>query len=377
MMLGFALAGCSAMPFGRRPFPPPPTNPILLELATGSWIKIHQQTPGDAVTFQRRSHAGSAFDSRRSRLVLFGSEEHGIDWTNSPLIFDLVTLQWQRLYPDDDVSTYRVNGDGLAVAGPDGSHPWAMHTFGAVTYDPAADRVVVASFPGHMKPGRFTNAMAELWPEVQRHPTWLFDPGSGTWTALAGEPVCFFPYSTTYDSTRGLILGYRDDGVYELSLARQEWRHVAWPGLLSWGSNAVYDSRHRALVVFGSHDRGNEVVAYWPASRRHQVMPTPGLRPPGGANVPFAYYPDIRRSVAVVDRTTDDGATKAETWLYDLGRDRWQHDATADLPFGVGMNYNLEYDPDHRLLLLVAAPPGEAVAVWALRLRSERTWLFH
>jgi hypothetical protein len=251
-----------------------------------------------------------------------------------------------------------------------------MHTFGAVTYDPVADRVVVASYPGHMAPGLFTEAVANLWPEVRRHPTWLFDPGSGTWSALAGEPVHFFPYSTAYDSTRGVTIGYRDNGIYELSLANQQWRQAAARGLLGWGSNAIYDSRQKALVVFGSHERGNEVVAYWPASRRHQVMPTPGERPPGGSSVPLTYDPDLGRSVALVDRTTSDGATTAETWLYDLGRDRWQHDATADLPFGVGMNYDLEYDPNHRLLLLVAAPPDEAVAVWALRLRSDRTWLW-
>jgi hypothetical protein len=35
------------------------------------------------------------------------------------------------------------------------------------------------------------------------------------------------------------------------------------------------------------------------------------------------------------------------------------------------MNYNLEYDPGHRLLLLVATPPDEKLpAVWALNLRN-------
>ena len=43
----------------------------------------------------------------------------------------------------------------------------------------------------------------------------------------------------------------------------------------------------------------------------------------------------------------------------------------ATLPFGVGMNYNLEFDSGHLLLLLVAAPPGELVAVWALRLGDD------
>ena len=97
-------------------------------------------------------------------------------------------------------------------------------------------------------------------------------------------------------------------------------------------------------------------------------MPTPGLRPRGGCNVPLAYHAELGRSVALIDGQTETGTRMAETWLYDLGRDRWERVATADLPFSVGMNYNLEYDPTHRLLLLVAAPPGEAVAVWALRL---------
>jgi hypothetical protein len=152
---------------------------------------------------------------------------------------------------------------------------------------------------------------------------------------------------------------------------------VATPGLLGWGSNAVYDSRQQALVVFGSHENGNEVVAYWPASGRHQVMPTPGPRPRGGCYVPFAYHAGLGRSVALVDGKTEPGETLppwAETWLYDLGRDRWQRVATADLPFAVGMNYNLEYDPTHQLLLLVAAPPGEWIAVWALRLESSCWW---
>jgi hypothetical protein len=256
----------------------------------------------------------------------------------------------------------------LAVAGSEGAHPWAMHTFGAVTYDPAADRIVVASYPSHMQPGLFTNALADVWPAVRRHPTWLFDPGSGEWTALAGEPVHFSPYSIEYDSTRNLVLGYRQDGVYELSLATQQWSQVATPGLLGWGSNAVYDSGQQALVVFGSHDKGNDVVAYWPESGRHRVMPTTGPRPRGGCYVPLAYHAELGRTVALIDGTTEAGATMAETWLYDLGDDRWQRVETADLPFAVGMNYNLEYDSIHRVLLLVAAPPNEPIAVWALRL---------
>jgi hypothetical protein len=41
---------------------------------------------------------------------------------------------------------------------------------------------------------------------------------------------------------------------------------------------------------------------------------------------------------------------------------------SADLPFAVGMNYDLQYDAGNDLLWLVAAEPGRPVAVWALRL---------
>jgi len=260
--------------------PVPPTNPRLLALPAGRWVKIHQQAADDAVVFRRQSHGGSAYDSRRNQLVLFGSDSHGRDWTNSPLTFDLTTLQWHRSYPSDDVATYRVNADGLPVAGVAGDHPWAMHTFGAVVYDPAADVIIVASYPHHMVPGRFTNVLAELWPRVRRHPTWLFAPGTGTWTPLDGDAMHFAPYSVAYDSRRGVVLGYRDDGVYELSLQTRLWRKLVSPGLLNWGSNTAYDARHKALVVFGSHERGNEVVAYWPSSGRHRIMSTPATRAP-------------------------------------------------------------------------------------------------
>ena len=168
-------------------------------------------------------------------------------------------------------------------------------------------------------------------------------------------------------------MGYRRDGVYELSLVTGRWQKVVEGGLLSWGNNAVYDSRNRALVAFGSHERRNDVVVYEPVTLRHRMMPTPGRRPPGAKNVPMAYHPDIGRTVTVVDRapmygTRDRGKMRAETWLYDFASDAWARVEEATLPFGVGMNYNLEFDPGHRLLLLVANPPGEPVAVWALRL---------
>ena len=147
----------------------PRLNPVLADLEPDRWVVLHRQQPDDEVRFHRQEHGGSCFDTRRGRLILFGSNTHGRDWQNSPLVFDPVSCTWSRLYPDDDLSTYAVTGEGLPVAGERGDHPWAMHTFGCVLYDPNRDEMVIASWPQHMVPGRFSRALAHVWDKVKRN----------------------------------------------------------------------------------------------------------------------------------------------------------------------------------------------------------------
>jgi hypothetical protein len=103
------------------------------------------------------------------------------------------------------------------------------------------------------------------------------------------------------------------------------------------------------------------------------MMPTPGKRPPKDQHNPMAFHPGAGRTVVLVDHVLErDGrrVTKAqtETWLYDLGEDAWTRVETATLPFACGMNYNLEYDPAHDVLLLVTGGYRRPTAVWALKL---------
>src|SRR5438034_1178213 len=82
----------------------------------------------------------------------------------------------------------------------------------AVTYA-ASDRLIVASSPEHLEPGRFTDAMAHLWPRIRRHPTWLFELDPEHWRVLDPPDVDFFAYATAYDSDRAVVIGHRPDGV--------------------------------------------------------------------------------------------------------------------------------------------------------------------
>ena len=347
----------------------PELNPRLRDLEPNRWLKLHEQAPGDAVRFQRQEHGGSCFDPKRGHLILFGSNTHGKDWTNSPLVFDVAACAWSRLYPDDPRSTYAVSPDGLPVAGEKGDHPWATHTFGALVCDPERDEMVVCCYPAHMVPGRFSNALKDLWGQVKRHPTWTFDLSKREWRALPCRAEHFFPYCAAWDSDRKVIIGYRPDGIFELGGEPREWKKVAPGGFFGWHTNAAYDAKNKALVVFGSNENSNDIVVYRPATGDHRRMPTPGARPPKDQHCPMCFDPGSGRVVVVVDRKLDDRGKKAqaETWLYDLAADAWTPLPAATLPFGCGMNYNLEYDPNHEACLLVTGTYGQPTAVWALR----------
>lgn len=349
-------------------------NPVLLKIEPNVWFKLHEQKPGDAARFARQEHGGSCFDTKRGQLVLFGSNSHGRDWHNSPRFFDPVTCQWTQCYPDDAFQTYAVTDAGLPVAGEKGDHPWAMHTFGTLEYDASRDQIIPAIHDAHLVPGRFTNLFKDLWPKVKLWPTWTFDCQKKIWQALPCAPQHFFPHCAAYDSDRKSILGYRNDGIWELSGEPRQWQRLTTKVLLGgWHNNAVYDAGQKALVIFGTNTNSNDIEAFWPRTGGHKLMPTPGDRPPKDQHNPMAYEARLGQTVIVVDRTLPGEprgkpARQAETWLYDLANDKWTRIDSATLPFGVGMNYNMEYDPAHGCLLLITGDGAAPTTVWALRI---------
>ena len=143
-------------------------------------------------------------------------------------------------------------------------------------------------------------------------------------------------------------------------------------GLLGWHNNAVYDSWYKKIVVLGSNENSNDTVVYDPVTKQQSKMPSPGVRPPEDQHIPMAFHPVLGKTVALTERTKP-GSNQpdneiTETWLYDLFTDSWEQVTSATLPFGCGMNYNLEYDQGRDVLLLVTSEPGRPTSVWALRL---------
>ncbi len=343
-------------------------NPALKALPAGVWHKIHQQagdSPGD---FRRQAHGSAAFDPVRGRLMLFGSDTHQLDWDNSVRFFDMGSLSWSRSYPPDDYATYRVNADGVPVAGRKGDRPWAMHTFDAVEFDPISDRLIVASHPAHLSPEKRWGVDPALWRQIAHHPTWAYHVGDNRWQPLVKDGESFFPYAVTFDPHRRWLVGVKPGGYWALSVDNAEWTLLAKGSPRVWHNSAAFDSDLDTLVSFGAHNGSNAVWQYRLGQEQGRVMPTPGARPPGGGSIPLVYHPRVKKVVALVD--ADDGSQygEAQTWLYSVADDAWEPIPGARLPFKIGINYDMVYDPNHELLILVANLSTEPTAVWVLRL---------
>lgn len=341
-------------------------NPSYESLQANRWYKISQLAPDDAGYFERQYHAGSAYDSKRGRLILFGSDTHGTDWSNAIRTFDMAALKWDAFGGVSDPALYSVNQDGVPVAELGVTWPWAMHTFDAIDYDRSEDQLIVASYPEHLVPGRFGNWVKDVWGAIKVHPTWHYDFKTGQWSYNKKQPVSFFPYATAYDTKRKRLFGFRPDGVFEYSKDRG-WTKIAQKGINVYHTNAVYDAKYDVFVIFGTHKLSNSVFIYRPGDRLIQTMPTTGTRPPGTQASPFAYHPGMGKSVALIDNPKGD-EEGAQTWLYDVGNDAWERVEGADFPYRLGMNYNMQYDTVNNQLILIAHSKNEPVSVWVLRL---------
>lgn len=333
-------------------------------LPKNKWLKIHQQTQGEPGYFIRQAHAGSAYDTLRNRIILFGSNTHNNNWNNSLYTFDLQTLLWTEAYPEDAPETYSINAKGQAVAGINANHPWAMHTFAAIEYDRLQDSLIVASYPGHLAPNRFGGKKIKpLWQKIKQHPTWIYNFSNKYWQAFSGKSIDFFPYAIGYDTDRGVITGFRPNGIYDWLGDFGGWQKVGKKVYPQWHTNVVYDTINHIFLFYGGNKMKDDVHSYKAGDNATKKMATQGERPPGGQSVPLVFNKKLGKMVAVIDKHK-----KAETWLYDYSGDHWQKVTGADFPFKLGMNYNMEYDAKQDLIILIANAPDEEASVWVLKL---------
>jgi hypothetical protein len=353
-------------------------NPRLLALKPNTWSLLAQPTQA---SWRRQAHAGIAYDSKRGRLLIFGSNTHGLDWDNEVHEFDPVTGRWETHYPRAPKESYRADAAGRAIAGTDRLLPWAMHTYDNIVYDPRLDAIVVSALPEH-------NPIRKSLPAAKIHPTWIYDLKSRQWRIFAnnGMPYPkFFAAASAYDSERDVIAAYKS-GMWEIGPERDQWKKAT----KGTGENhhnthhsMDYDAKHEKLVVFGDYHNSNSVWVYTPGARAgdkgtwEEKTPQGNSCPPG-QHFPVAYDSEHGVFLLVVDNipfTMDQKgrrkpmgrARSSSTFVYDLGRNRCVRLPDADLQ-PLGMNYMMAYDRFHKVFLLVTGDHSKPAAVWALRL---------
>jgi hypothetical protein len=350
-----------------------PLNPRLLTLKPNTWSLLAQ--PGEA-GWRRQAHAGIAYDSKRGRLLVFGSNTHGLNWDNEVHEFDPVTGRWETHYPRAREESYRADAAGRAIAGTDRLLPWAMHTYDSIVYDPKLDAIVVSALPEH-NPIRKSVTAANI------HPTWVYDLKTRQWRIFAnnGKPYPkFFAAASAYDPDRDVIAAYKR-GMWEIGPERDEWERASEENHHKIHYTMEYDAKHRKFVVFGDHRNSNAVWTYAPGARAGERGTWEKKAPPGchaGQHFPVAYDSEHGVFLLVVDNTpylAEGGgqrkptapARSSSTYVYDLGGNRCIRLPDADLQ-PLGMNYMMVYDRFHKVFLLVTGDHRKPAAVWALKL---------
>ncbi|HHJ39729.1 MAG TPA: hypothetical protein ENJ86_09750 [Methylothermaceae bacterium] len=324
-------------------------------------------------TWTRQGHSGAAFDPKRNKIYLFGSDTHSTNFDNTIHEFDLNTLKWSTHYPEAPVESYRADEFGRAISGVDNLFPWAMHTFDNVVYDPNLDALVVTARPNHNYKAH------QVAPDARIHPTWIYDLPARRWHILENNDQPYpvnFAGSTAYDSHRDVIVSYsKDDGIYELGPERKQWQLATNEKHHEIHYSMEYDPDLRAFVVFGDfHGPREGVWIYYPGAQAGEPGRWEELPPQGDTechsdeHFPVAYSSTLKKFLLM---PRDHEGKLRFACLYDATRNTYERLPTAGLVTEQNMNYMMVYSPNHDVFLLVTGSHNTPIRVWAIRILEE------
>lgn len=349
-------------------------NPRLLALQPNVWIKIKEAR---GLHWHRQAHAGIAYDSKRGRLLIFGSDTHGYDWDNEVHEFDPATETWTTHYKRAPKETYRADSLSHAIAGGPRLLPWAMHTFDNIVYDPKLDAIVVTALPAH-------NPIRRRISDAKIHPTWIYDLNNHAWRIFQnnGKPSpTFFAAASAYDPDRDVIVAYKKTGVWELGPDRTEWKKATGERHHEIHFMMDYDTNHHKLAVFGDYHSTNAVWVYTPGPEAgskgtfEKKVPV-GDSCPRDKHFPVAFDDDNSVFLLVPDNTHPPPPKSSSTFVYDLEHNRYTKIPGADMP-PLKMNYMMVYDKFHKVFLLVTGDHSKPMTVWALKLDLKNLGIFN
>lgn len=355
-------------------------NDQLFDLTPNTWVRLRVGLTG---AWRGSGPAGVAFDSRRNKIFVFGSDVGEGDWDNVVHEFDPVILQWSSHERAARRASYRKDSDGWPVAGEDRPQPWAMRVYDGLLYDPSLDALAVTARP-KLNP-------ALRWVEgIERHPVWIYRLADRQWQPMGpgAAGVVSHGGGSAYDAARDALLIYNQTGIWEMGAERMAWLHASEEAHHVARQNLVYDSRRRRFVVFGGKGGGRKLWTYVPGNRVGEAGRWEGVSPADqGCQTQGWVAADFdsdnavfllvttggRQQPATVKAEGDEASAKRPdvgsapaTCVYDPEENRFLR--LPEAPPAPQADKVVVYDPVYKLFFLMGKDAQDRPAVWALRL---------
>ncbi|RMG36459.1 MAG: hypothetical protein D6720_05115 [Gammaproteobacteria bacterium] len=355
-------------------------NDQLFDLTPNTWVRLHVGLTG---AWRGSGPAGVAFDGRRNKIFVFGSNVGEGDWDNVVHEFDPVILQWFSHERAARRASYRKDRDGWPVAGEERLQPWAMQVYDGLLYDPRLDALVVTARPKRNPALRWVGG-------IERHPVWIYRLADRQWRPMdPGEAaVVSHGGGSAYDAARDALLIYNRTGIWEMGAERTNWSHASSETHHMGRQNLVYDSRRGRFVVFGGGGDDRKLWTYVPGEQVGATGRWKGVTPAGDGclsqgwvaadfdsdNAVFLLVTAGNGQQPAVAKVEGEEADAKQpqvqsapaTCIYDPEGNRFLK--LPEQPPAPRVEKVLVYDPVYKLFFLMGRDEQERPAVWALRL---------
>lgn len=352
---------------------------------TNRWLQYSIHNP---VTFAGAQHAGMAIDTRRGKLLVFGSETHSTNFDNSVYDYDIATRTWTTHYPQAGLDTYQLNEHYQPFAGdPAKPLPWAMHTYDEIVFVPDRvadnDKLIVVAADGHNYPA-YQKFATQINANLVKFPTWIYDLKTQAWSTFlntgAADPYAvpvFFAAGSAYDPDRNVIWAAKDFQLSYINADRTAWTTVAGAGAnLGIHFNLDYDTKRHKLFVFGGYNLTQTIWTYTlglnPAVKGTWTATKPSGNCPADDQQPVAFDQD--QGVFLLRLNQGSIYDNSQTYVYDPDTNRCLRIPNAGIVRAPGgkdndvLDYKLAYDPVRKVFFAVKALYSGQTVVWVFKL---------
>jgi hypothetical protein len=335
---------------------------IAASFSPNTWVKMNATGDGPQTDYPAGLPGGRAwlrvsYDSTLQKIVLFGG-------SSSTYMSDLWTYSLSE-------NVWRIQRPHPDLTGP------CRRDNHSLLYDPVrhVHWLLYGASYDDTQPGCSSGFNAALSREGQ----WTYDAATNNWTKItdgSGPLHKRLAPATTYDSVRQVFLEFGGQAVganvnttYTINPATHAVTQLnpaaAPPGRYNVQNAMVYDAAHDVFVLFGGRGTSGTVIGdtwMFNPSTQNWTQGTPAVSPPP-RELHAMVYDSVNQAVILHGGRDANGGALNDTWVYDVGQNRWTQLSTGGTPPAL-FHHSAVYDPVNRVMIVV---PGT---------QSNDTWVF-